>query len=107
MQFQKKTYVEAKVVALKNFNACPTDVIHYFINHSLHFMSAYHMGFTGKAAAWTVRKQKQHRQVSERAMMSIKGNLELINILYNKSFIPQSLKRSQCFENFAQKFGGP
>ena len=31
-------------------------------------MSAYRMGLTGKAAEWAVRKQKQHPQVSRRAM---------------------------------------
>ncbi|KAF8807686.1 hypothetical protein BYT27DRAFT_7189777 [Phlegmacium glaucopus] len=34
-------------------------------------MSAYRRGLTGNAAAWAVRKQKQHWQVSNRAMMSI------------------------------------
>ena len=34
-------------------------------------MSAYRLGLTGKAAEWAVQKQKQHRQVSQRAMMAI------------------------------------
>ena len=34
-------------------------------------MSVYRMGLTGNAAAWAVRKQKQHQQVSGRAMMMI------------------------------------
>ena len=34
-------------------------------------MSAYWLGLTGKAAKWAVRKQRQHRQVSQRAMMAI------------------------------------
>jgi hypothetical protein len=34
-------------------------------------MSAYRLGLTGKAAEWAVRKQKQHRSVSQRAMMAI------------------------------------
>lgn len=38
-------------------------------------MSVYRLGLTGKAAAWAVRKQKQHRQVSARAMMSIEAVL--------------------------------
>jgi len=31
-----------------------------FINWSWCFMSAYRLGVTGKAAEWTVQKQKQH-----------------------------------------------
>lgn len=34
-------------------------------------MSVYHLGLTGKAAVWAVRKQKQHWQVSKTAMMLI------------------------------------
>jgi len=32
--------------------------------------------FTGKAAEWAVKKQKQHHQVSHRAMMSIEAVLD-------------------------------
>jgi hypothetical protein len=38
-------------------------------------MSAYRKGLTGSAAAWAVKKQKQHRQVSQQAMMSIEAVL--------------------------------
>jgi hypothetical protein len=51
-------------LALEKLNACPVDVIQRFINRSWRFMSAYHMGLTGKAAAWAVQNQKQHCQVS-------------------------------------------
>ena len=58
--------------AVKQYlEACPTEVIRRFINRSWRFMSAYHLGLTGYAAAWAVRKQRQQRQVSQRAMMSI------------------------------------
>jgi hypothetical protein len=51
-------------LALKKLNAYPVDVIQCFINRSWQFMSAYHMGLTGKAASWAMQKQKQHCQVS-------------------------------------------
>jgi hypothetical protein len=38
-------------------------------------MSAYRKGLTGSAAAWAVKKQKQHRQVLQQAMMSIEAVL--------------------------------
>ena len=34
-------------------------------------MSAYRKGLTGVAAAWAVRKQKQHRAINQRVMMAI------------------------------------
>jgi hypothetical protein len=67
----KQNFAEAKEIALQYLNACPTNVIRRFINRSWRFMSAYRKGLTGNAAAWAVRKQKQHRQVSSRAMMMI------------------------------------
>jgi len=39
-------------------------------------MSAYRLGLTGKAAEWAVKKQKQHRQVSQQAMVSIEAILQ-------------------------------
>ncbi|KAI9568516.1 hypothetical protein HD554DRAFT_2204973 [Boletus coccyginus] len=38
----------------RELDACPTDIIHQFINQSWHFMSAYRLGLTGKAAEWAV-----------------------------------------------------
>ena len=67
----KQNFTEAKEIALHYLNACPTNIIRRFINHSWWFMSAYRKGLTGNAAAWAVRKQKQHCQVSNTAMMSI------------------------------------
>jgi hypothetical protein len=67
----KQNFAEAKEIALRYLNACPTNVIWWFINCSWQFMSAYQKGLTGNAAAWAVRKQKQHRQVSNMVMMSI------------------------------------
>ena len=34
-------------------------------------MDAYRHGLTGKAAEWAVKKQKSHRRVGPRAMMSV------------------------------------
>ena len=59
--------MEAKALALKCLNACPTDVLRCFINRSWRFMSAYRWGLTGKAAEWVVKKQRGHRSVSEEA----------------------------------------
>jgi len=71
----KKTFQEAKDAVRKYLEACPTEVICRFINRSWRFMSAYCLGLTGYAAAWAVKKQKQHRQVSQRAMMSVEAVL--------------------------------
>ncbi|OAX32176.1 hypothetical protein K503DRAFT_870286 [Rhizopogon vinicolor AM-OR11-026] len=71
----KKTFQDAKCCAKEQLDACPTEVIRRFINRSWRFMSAYRLGLTGKAAEWAVQKQKQHRQVSQRAMMSIEAAL--------------------------------
>ncbi|TFK80727.1 hypothetical protein K466DRAFT_636180 [Polyporus arcularius HHB13444] len=71
----KKNFDDAKQVALNALNSCPTDVIRRFIRKSWRFMSAYRLGLTGKAAAWAVRKQKQHRQVSRAAMMALEAVL--------------------------------
>ncbi|KXN91836.1 hypothetical protein AN958_11655 [Leucoagaricus sp. SymC.cos] len=70
-QAPKNTFEDAKKAAYQAFDACPTDVIHCFINRSFRFMSAYHQGLTGKAAEWAVRKQKGHWKVSQGAMMHI------------------------------------
>ncbi|KAF8230394.1 hypothetical protein L208DRAFT_1400618 [Tricholoma matsutake] len=67
----KKNFTEAKDIALHYLNACPANVIRRFINCSWQFMSAYRKGLTGNAATWAVRKQKQHRQVSNQVMMLI------------------------------------
>ncbi|KAF8548107.1 hypothetical protein OG21DRAFT_1607096 [Imleria badia] len=58
-EVQKKTFPEAR----------------RFINRSWRFMGAYRLGLTGKAAEWAVKKQKRHRQISQRAMMSIEAVL--------------------------------
>jgi hypothetical protein len=71
----KKTFDDAKCCVQEQLNACPADVIQQFINHSWHFMSAYWLGLTGKAAEWSVQKQKQHGQVSQCALMSIEAVL--------------------------------
>lgn len=71
----KKGFDEAKRSTREILNACPTEVIRRFINRSWRFMSAYRLGLTGKAAEWAVKKQKQHRQVSQTAMMSIEAVL--------------------------------
>ncbi|EGN99221.1 hypothetical protein SERLA73DRAFT_152883 [Serpula lacrymans var. lacrymans S7.3] len=60
-EVQKKTFAEAKQSAQDQLDACPTDVICHFINRSWHFMAAYRLGLTERAAEWAV-KQKQHRQ---------------------------------------------
>ncbi|THU81204.1 hypothetical protein K435DRAFT_694063, partial [Dendrothele bispora CBS 962.96] len=47
-----------------------------FINRSWRWMSAYRLGLSGKAAEWTVRKQKGHRAVSASAMMHLDAVVE-------------------------------
>ena len=73
---KKSTFEGAKQCAVQQLDACPTEVIRKFINHSWRFMSAYRMGLTGKAAEWAMKKQKGHRQVSRSAMMSIEAVLD-------------------------------
>ncbi|KIK80615.1 hypothetical protein PAXRUDRAFT_158193, partial [Paxillus rubicundulus Ve08.2h10] len=53
--------------------SCPVEVIWQFINQSYHFLSAYQLGLSGKAADWAVHKQKQHQQVSQGVMMAIEA----------------------------------
>ncbi|CDO77934.1 hypothetical protein BN946_scf184610.g1 [Trametes cinnabarina] len=67
----KKNFEDAKRVAVAALDSCPIATIRRFINKSWRFMSAYRQGLTGAAAAWAVRKQKQHRQVSRAAMMAL------------------------------------
>jgi hypothetical protein len=74
----KQSFAQAKEVALQYLNVCPTNVIRQFINRSWRFMSAYRKGLTSNAAAWAVRKQKQHRQISNTAMMLIDAVLNPI-----------------------------
>ena len=69
----KPNFAKAKEAALLYLNACPTEIIHRFINRSWHFMNAYRKGLTGKAAAWAVRKHKQHCAVSQSAMMALEA----------------------------------
>jgi len=71
----KRNFNEAKKAALEVLDACPVEVIRRFINCSYRFLSAYRLGLTGKAAEWAVHKQKQHRAVSQRAMMDIEAVL--------------------------------
>ncbi|KAG2343370.1 hypothetical protein BDR05DRAFT_975955 [Suillus weaverae] len=55
----KKTLDDAKCCVQEQLDACPVDVIQWFINRSWHLMSAF---------SW---KQRQHRQVLQCAMMLI------------------------------------
>ena len=69
----KANSAAAKEQALQVLNACPVEVIRRFINCSGQFMEAYQAGLTGKAAAWAVKKQKQHCTVPERAMVAMEN----------------------------------
>ena len=71
----KISFAEAKEAVRLYLDACPNEVIRRFINRSWRFMSAYQKGLTGRAAAWAVRKQKQHRAVSQSAMMALEAVL--------------------------------
>ncbi|KIK24654.1 hypothetical protein PISMIDRAFT_29102 [Pisolithus microcarpus 441] len=71
----KPSFASAKQAAHEILDSCPVEVLCRFINRSFRFMSAYRLGLTGKAAEWAVRKQKQHRSVSQQAMMMIEAML--------------------------------
>ena len=79
----KSNFAAAKEAAREILDSCPEEVIRRFINRSYQFMSAYRLGLTGQAAEWAVRKQKQHRQVSQHAMMSIEAVLHTADALDN------------------------
>ncbi|KIJ91207.1 hypothetical protein K443DRAFT_115354 [Laccaria amethystina LaAM-08-1] len=49
-QVDKNTFQQANEAALVALDGCPVKVIQRFINCSWHWMSAYCMGLTGKAA---------------------------------------------------------
>ncbi|KAF9514902.1 hypothetical protein BS47DRAFT_1372169 [Hydnum rufescens UP504] len=67
----KATFADAKEVAIQSLDSCPIETIHQFINWSWHFMLAYHLGLTGKAAEWAVGRQKSHHSVTKCAMLAI------------------------------------
>jgi len=69
----KANFLAAKEQALQVLDACPVEVIRWFINCSRWFVKTYRSSLTGKAAAWAVKKQKQHRAVSERAMVAMEN----------------------------------
>jgi hypothetical protein len=61
-------------------------------------MAAYQMGLTEKAAEWAVKQQKQHHQVSRRAMMSIEAVLDnqtVTIIIYMFTGIPKNFGQSK------------
>jgi hypothetical protein len=61
---EKKSFKDAKEGAQRFLEECQKEVIQRFINPSWRFMSAYRKGLTGAAAAWAVRKQKQHQAIN-------------------------------------------
>ena len=71
----KANFAAAKERALQVLDVCPVtvEVIRRFINRSRRFVEAYRSGLTRKAAAWAVKKQKQHCAVSERAMVAVEN----------------------------------
>ena len=71
----KPNFTEPKKAMLLYLDVSPTEIIRRFINRSWRFMNAYQKGLTGKAAAWAVRKHKQHRAVSQLAMMALEAVL--------------------------------
>ena len=74
-EVSKPNFAAAKQAAAEILDFCPVKVICHFINRSFRFMSAYCLGLSGKAMEWAVRKQRQHRSVSQRAMMAIEAVL--------------------------------
>ena len=61
-QVPKRVFDDAKQAGFDMFDM-PCDAIRPFMNCSWWFMSAHHIKLTGKAAAWDIRKQKNHRSV--------------------------------------------
>jgi hypothetical protein len=52
----KPKFEDAKVLAVRWLNACPTEVIQRFINRTWRIMDGYRKGLTGRALSWAVRK---------------------------------------------------
>ena len=50
-ELPKNGFADAKELVVKYLDACPDEVICWFINQSWHFMSAYWKGLTRRAAA--------------------------------------------------------
>ena len=65
-EYPKANFKAAKERALQVLDACPIEVI-------WRFLEAYRSGLMGRAAAWAVKKQKQHRTVLERAMVAMEN----------------------------------
>ncbi|KIK82077.1 hypothetical protein PAXRUDRAFT_77717, partial [Paxillus rubicundulus Ve08.2h10] len=53
-EVSKPNFVAAKQAAVEILDSCPVEVLRRFINRSFRFMSAYHLGLSGKAAEWAV-----------------------------------------------------
>ncbi|KAF7323696.1 hypothetical protein MKEN_00590500 [Mycena kentingensis (nom. inval.)] len=70
-EHDKPNFQAAKDAAKLYLDACPLDVIRRFINRSFRWMDVYRAGLTGAAAEWAVRKQKQHRGVSQSAAIAL------------------------------------
>jgi hypothetical protein len=68
---EKKNFAAAKQIAKKYLDACPVEVIRRFINRTWRFMDAYRKGLSGKALLWVVRKFRQHRCISESALLAL------------------------------------
>ncbi len=64
-------------------DSCPVDVLHWFINQSWWFISAYCTGLTGRAAKMMVRTRRQYRGVSEKAMNGCNWEYISLNLAEN------------------------
>jgi hypothetical protein len=63
----KKTFKDAKEASQRFLD----NVQRKLYNVSWRFMNAYRKGLTRAAAAWAVRKQKQHRAINQTVMIAI------------------------------------
>ena len=68
--------MEAKEHAVQCLDACPPDVIQWFINGTWRFIDSYRKGLTGVVVAWVMQTQKGHRSVSEGPMKALEAHLK-------------------------------
>ena len=74
---KKTSFDYTKREVLIALEACSIDTMRRFYNRSYCFMDAYCKGLGVKAAVWCVKKQRQHRTISEEAMQAFEDHVKV------------------------------
>ena len=94
-EIPKKTFAEAKEVALECLNAYPVEVIRRFVNRSWRFMDAYRKGLTGKAAIVFPHLAQRHSLFMLYQLWSI-GVIGAITEIFTQRILSVATKVTQC-----------